>query len=726
MENPLTHLPAPTRPLAILLVISACLFFVGLGRLPLLEPDEGRNAEVAREMLVSRDWITPHYDHLTYLDKPAFLFWMIAGTFEGFGISEWSARFPSALLALATAVLVWVMARRMSGRNLGLQAGIILATSPLVFVFARFAIFDFPLTFFVALALYLFWLSSQSAFSRPSLDAGAFAAMAIATLIKGPVGFLLPLISLAVYQALLGKPRDLRKVHWAAGWIIFLAITLPWFIEVSLRNPGFARYAFWEESLHRFFSGTHMHRSAGPWYYIPVYLAGFFPWSFFLLFAGWSRRARWRALRRNELQPVLFLLSWAGVIFVFFSISHSKLPGYVLPAVPALSILTAIAWQDVNRAEPAQVPDWLSGGFAVMILVGLIMAGSQFFGLRGIEKVLARRLPASLISEIRPSLFVGGVIILALGFLGRNMAGRSRRRRIRSMAFVVVALTAPLLVLRWSRPLEVYFNVFSSRRLARTILASPQRNLTVYGYYYFRTSLPFYLRRPVGLITADGDETTSNYVVARLNEARRATLRFAVAPQIPERSAASRSPAATLLERGKTGTPLATKVGASRDPRRSPQQALQFQRDRHSLVTCPLSLLFREETADCRGGSLRYVLALPEGSEGNISFGIVHRFEYDSRNSEPKLEAQWVSEPVLLTARELRQLSRAAPGPFLLLAQNNEVNELTGVTGALMPLWETWKYSVWEKNRTEIRNQKSENKPETRNWKLEARASSGF
>jgi 4-amino-4-deoxy-L-arabinose transferase-like glycosyltransferase len=280
--------PPAMRSLALVIIAAACLFFIGLGRLPLIEPDEGRNAEVSREMIVTHDWITPHYDGLPYLDKPTVLFWMIAGSFRVFGITEWSARFPEGLAALATVLLVWLMGKRMFDERTGMIAGIILATSPLFFVFARTVIFDMPLTFFVTASLLCVFLNSRTGYASRGLDAAAFASMGVGTLTKGPVAFLLPLITLFVYHAVAGKFRDMRKIHWVLGWFVLLAVTLPWFIDVSVRNPDFPKYAFWDESLLRFTTGAHMHRSNGILYYIPVYLAGFFPWSFFLLFAGWK------------------------------------------------------------------------------------------------------------------------------------------------------------------------------------------------------------------------------------------------------------------------------------------------------------------------------------------------------------------------------------------------------------------------------------------------------
>jgi 4-amino-4-deoxy-L-arabinose transferase-like glycosyltransferase len=580
-------------------VIAVCLFFIGLGRLPLLEPDEGRNAEVAREMLVSHDWITPHYDTLPYLDKPIILFWAVAGSFRCFGLTEWAARFPSALAAVLTVLLAWLAGVKLDGGKTGLRAGVILATSPLFFALARTVIFDMVLTFWITLALLCFWLNSQRKFASLRLDLLAFAAMGIAALTKGPVGFLLPLIILLVFQALAGKFAELKRLHWGLGWIVFLAITLPWFIEISLRNPGFPKYAFWEESLLRYTTGAHLHRSQGVLYYIPVYLGGFFPWSFFLLFAGWNWRKQWRRLREEAYHVELFLLTWAAGVFIFFTISQSKLPSYFLPALIPLSLLMALTWRDIEESNAARSPDWLTAGFAVMILLGLLMAISpQLLHFHGIEKQLARKMPASVVTLLKSSLLLGGLIVAALGFLGRNLAMRSRKPILRQLALGVVALTVPLLVLRWIAPLRNYSATFSSRRLAGAILTSPQRNLPIYGYYYFRTSLPFYLRRPVGLVTTDGDELTSNYVVARF----RALVKTA------------RFPSATGSSEAGTG-----------------------------------------------------------------------------------MESEWAGQPLLLDSRQLGDLARSGPGPFLLIVQNHEINEALGTAGSMFPLWGAWKYSVWEK-----------------------------
>lgn len=499
---------------------------MGLGRLPLLEPDEGRNAEVAREMLVSGDWITPRFNALPYLDKPAVFFWLVAGSFRFLGVSEWSARLPSAFAALGTLLLVWSLARRMFGDPTGLRAGIIFATSPLVMIFSRLVIFDMTLTLLVTIAMVSFWVADSSGFKRPWVELSLFGAMGLATITKGPVGFLLPLISIMVYTAARGRFRELGRLRWGLGFGAFLLAALPWFLAASIRNPDFPRYALFQESLQRFFTGQ-ARRSGTIFYYLPVFLGGLFPWSFFLIFAAWHRLKRWRELQQDSQKPVGFLLVWAAVVFVFFTVSQSKLPGYVLPAAVPLSILMARVWAEMGSPtdpQPTDTPDWLTAGFASLVGIGILIAvaSSQIFRFAALRARAAARINPAVLPLLTPTLLYTGMILAGLGILGRNVASRARKRSLATVSLALVAILAPALALRWRVPIETYAATSSGRELARTILASPEKDLAVYGYYYFRTGLPFYLRRPVGLVTADADELTSNYTAMRFSQARRA------------------------------------------------------------------------------------------------------------------------------------------------------------------------------------------------------------
>lgn len=529
-ESPIALIPTDSPPntrktiavsLGLLLFAAAGLFFAGLGRLPLIEPDEGRNAEVGREMVASGDWITPHYNGFVYLDKPAVFFWMEAASLKIFGVSETAARLPSAVMALATMLLVWFLARRMFGDTAGLRAGLVFAACPLAFALAREVIFDMTLTFLVTVAMVAFWLVEESGFQRPWFEALMFAAMGLAVITKGFVGILIPLVGILIYHAARGRAREWLRLRWGWGLLVLLAAALPWFIAVSMRNPDFPRYAFWDESLKRF-TTTAAHRGGGIFYYIPVFLGGFFPWSIFLLLAGWNRLRRWRELRQDSSRPVVFLLSWAAWVFLFFSLSHSKLPTYFLPAIVPLSILVGLVWQEVGKQESLRPPDWLTAGFALLLAIGvLVAAASHSWLFDSLHVRLAKKLAPSVLDLIQPSLLYTGLILAAMGFLGRRLATKAHGRTLAIATFVLLMAVVPMFVLRWYAPLELLTETHSSRGLAATIKSSPESDSPIYGYYYFRTSLPFYLRRPVGLLSVKWGETTSNYQVAHQAAARR-------------------------------------------------------------------------------------------------------------------------------------------------------------------------------------------------------------
>jgi 4-amino-4-deoxy-L-arabinose transferase-like glycosyltransferase len=350
-----------------------------------------------------------------------------------------------------------------------------------------------------------------------------FLAMGLATITKGPVGFLLPLLSLTVYQALRGRLRELKRLRWGLGCAVLLAAVLPWFISISIRHPDFPRYALLEESLARF-SGGFVHRKGGLMYYFPVFLAGFFPWSIALLWAGWNRHKRWREIRLEQNRSTLFLLTWSVVIFVFFSLSRSQLPGYFLPAIVPLGILVAKTWDEVGSNASMRSPDWLTAGFATLLGVGLIVAASSQLAIfNSMHSHLAKMVNPAVFAMLKPSILYTGLILAALAIVGRNVAARARGTSLSLATFVLLALTTPMLLARWVAPLKVYADTDSSRRLASTLLSSPEREMPIYGYYYFRTSLPFYLRRPVGLVTTGGEELTCNYLVSRIRKIREAS-----------------------------------------------------------------------------------------------------------------------------------------------------------------------------------------------------------
>jgi 4-amino-4-deoxy-L-arabinose transferase-like glycosyltransferase len=214
--------------------------FWGLGSYPLLQPDEGRNAEIAREMLESGRWLVPTYNGLPYLDKPAFFFKTVALSLGLFGESETAARLPSALFAFGTLVLVYAFCRRVYDTGTARLAALVIATSPLFFAFARFVIFDMALAFFVTGAILAAYRAAESdGLVKRRLYAVSAACAGAATLVKGPVGFIVPTLVLTAFHVWQGPRSWWREAFAWRNMLVFLALVVPWFVGVSLQHADF-------------------------------------------------------------------------------------------------------------------------------------------------------------------------------------------------------------------------------------------------------------------------------------------------------------------------------------------------------------------------------------------------------------------------------------------------------------------------------------------------------
>ncbi|HVO93574.1 MAG TPA: glycosyltransferase family 39 protein [Terriglobales bacterium] len=331
--------------LGALVLLCAVALFVKLGAPALFEPDEGRNAEKAREILLLNDWVTPHENILVVLDKPIFYYWLVAASYRTFGVSEWSARLPSALAAGGSVALVFFFALRFFGFWPALWSSLILVTSLEFCVLGRIVIFDMTLTFFTTLALLSFFcaLHEEPGVPRISWLGLMYFSVGIATLVKGPIGVILPGMVALGYLLIGRKLALLRGLGLYFGIPFFLAIVVPWYYEVDRLNPGYLRYFLWEENFIRYLT-PHFNRSEGWYYFLMVLAVGFLPWT--VCIPGAVRNA-WRA-RRDDSQ--LFLLCWTVLPFLFFSFSRAKLPHYILPIFPPLALLVGISLEHKIRA----------------------------------------------------------------------------------------------------------------------------------------------------------------------------------------------------------------------------------------------------------------------------------------------------------------------------------------------------------------------------------------
>jgi 4-amino-4-deoxy-L-arabinose transferase-like glycosyltransferase len=329
----------------ILILALAAIWFGTLNYRHLLPSDEGRYAEIAREMVATNDWITPRYNDYKYFEKPPLQAWATAISFKLFGLGEWQARLWSGLTSFLTILAAGLTAGGLFGRRTGWLTSAILASSPIWILAGHFNALDMGLSAFMAFSLFSLLLGQsapQKSFSEGFWMTLCWAFMALAVLSKGLVGLVLPGIVLIVYSISAKDWRIWIRLHWIKGLIVFFAIAAPWFILVSIQNPEFPEFFFIREHFQRF--TTNEHRRGAPWFFFfPLLLIGFLPWLWQIpggFFAALKERSSHNE-SENTFKPLWLCLVWAVVIFAFFSKSQSKLPGYIIPIFPALAILAA-------------------------------------------------------------------------------------------------------------------------------------------------------------------------------------------------------------------------------------------------------------------------------------------------------------------------------------------------------------------------------------------------
>ncbi|WP_350449124.1 ArnT family glycosyltransferase [Paracidobacterium acidisoli] len=367
-----------------LFVLTAFFLFYGLvpifggDGLGLVGADEPRYAQVAREMLHRRDFITPILWGHPWLEKPALYYWRAMFSFREFGVHDWAARLPSTSFAFTLIVLIYLHIRRF--RNGGqLDAALITASCAGILSFARGASTDMQLAapFCIGMLGWYAWYETDSKFWLFDL----YFFVGAATLAKGPVAPFLAVLIIVAFAALRREWSIIRRSVWWPGMALYFAMVLPWFIAVQKRNPNFLRVFFLEHNLERFATNRFEHEHDF-WFYLPVVILALTPWAVIAITAfadavresinEWkARRAKNRYMghiRAGDAFPE-FLVLWALIPIVFFSLSQSKLPGYILPSVPPLTILTG---DYLNRIRERGLKPWLLITHAV--LTGLLTA----------------------------------------------------------------------------------------------------------------------------------------------------------------------------------------------------------------------------------------------------------------------------------------------------------------------------------------------------------------
>ena len=408
-EPPHAAAPAPSSPQFSLrwlaaLALGLCypLFFFQLGGWGLVDPDEGRYAEVAREMLARHDWVTPTLNYVKFFDKPPLLYWSIAASYSVFGTNEWAARLVPALAALLGLAMTLVLGRRMFGPRAGFLGALILATSLMWPVMARFVLTDMLVSSLVFCALGFWWLGHTAATSEQRRAfLGFWVVLALAVLTKGPVAVVLVGGTISGYLLLCRGWKSLAPTTWIWGVPLFLALAAPWFVVVALRNPEFNHFFWYEQHFGRFLGDRAIRDHVnGPFYLLELLPLLFFPWSVFAPVALWtSWRKLWPA-RSQRQRATIFLIGGCVWITLFFSVSDSKIVTYILPVLPMLALLTGAFFDQVLSSPKAPRALLVSAGVLALLLalagLAAIVLGPRNLRLVGVSQLWAFAIAALL------------------------------------------------------------------------------------------------------------------------------------------------------------------------------------------------------------------------------------------------------------------------------------------------------------------------------------------
>ncbi len=541
-------------------VVAAVVWFAPLDSRYLQHPDEGRYAEIAREMAASGDWVTPRLNDLKYFEKPPLQYWLGALAFDAFGVHDWSARLPTAIAGLLTVVAVGVTGGWLAGGTVGAYAALVLLGCLWPAGLAHLLSLDALLTFGMTLALCAFLLAQRDGSPRRAVRTAmlvCYAALAGATLTKGLVAPLVAGATLVLYTLVTRDVGPWRRLHLVPGIALFLVIAAPWFVIVSARNPEFARFFFIHEHFQRFLTETH-NRSGGWWYFIPWFVLGLMPWILVWLVAL-PRSIRDAPRNANGFAWTRFCLVWAAFVIVFFSASGSKLPSYILPMYPALALALGFEFTRI----PSRTLLWVAlplavggGAAALAYLVGWD---------RWSRAWSSEALPHAIYRDFGPWV-LATVVTYALGGLAATLAFRRGTPAARTWG--IAALSFASLV-----ALQIGFvgnDAFAPVRSAAPILAAAERAnggpldpaYPVFQVGSYDQTLPFYLRRPTPLVEYRDEmglgldaEPAKGYDLARWLPV------WAAAPQ-----AYALVSHATAADLARGGVPMRV---LARDPRRS-------------------------------------------------------------------------------------------------------------------------------------------------------------
>lgn len=474
-----------TRIALLALLVAALAVALDNADRPLANPDEGRYSEISREMVASGDWLTPRLNGLKYFEKPPLQYWATAASLSAFGVNEIAARVYTGVCGLGVILLVGFTARRLGSGDHALATMMALVSSPYFMGMGGVVTLDMGLTLWTTVTLCAYTIAEHAAHDpreRRRWLLVAWVGTALALLSKGLVGIVFPAAAITLHALWRGDAGVLLRLEWRYGLLLLLAIAAPWFVAISAANEEFAEFFFIHEHFQRFL--TTVHRRTEPWwYFLPILIAGFLPWMFAL--PGAIAHALEKERGTRGFRPLTFALLWAAFIVAFFSASGSKLPGYVLPAFPALAFVIG---RYITEAPTRRL------AFTVfpVTLVAVALAAFAWRAPQGAREEWTRLLYLN----AQPWGYLAAAVLFATAAVGGLLLARGRRM----FAIVLIALGTVVTI----DCLEDAYEEFSPRQSGMVVSGKMRPWLKpdtrVYSVRYYEQTVPFYIGRTVTLV----------------------------------------------------------------------------------------------------------------------------------------------------------------------------------------------------------------------------------
>lgn len=479
----------------LLIVFAIALLYV-LGVRTLVPPDEGRYAEMAREMFASGDWITTRLNGIKYFEKPPLQTWMNALSFQLFGVGEWQARLWTGLCGLLGVVVTYLAGCRVFGARIGFYAALVLGSSFYWVAGSQANSLDMSLAAMMTLGLCGLLVAQRDGalpLEQRNWMLLCWAGMALAVLTKGLIGLVLPGAVLVLYTVFARDLRIWTRLHLVKGLLLFFLIAAPWFVLVALKNPEQPHFFFIHEHFDRFLKTEH-HREAPWWIFFALIAAGSLPWLGVLVQSLVLGARRFSDADTNtddgkpgQFRPRLLLFIWVVFITLFFTKSNSKLPGYIVPVFPALALLVAV-YLDVGTRRSRM----LTAGLTALLGAGLL-AFIPFM-----ERLAKHPGEDVIYAACQPWVLAAGLVLLVGGLLSMLYA----RQMVRDLSVLVLAIagfSGTQLLLAGFEPIAA---VRAGRAMLPALKAAGAMDpaTRVYAVGMYEQSLTFYMGRPVTLV----------------------------------------------------------------------------------------------------------------------------------------------------------------------------------------------------------------------------------